>query len=258
MNGCILFASHIPNPSRLYVGSESLDKFVESFSDYDIYVGVNNSCNEWIETLESYKDKLNIFYEITPNELLDTSGGAAYQTTIRMVRESGKKYDMYWFGHTKGATSSSDDFRDDMFNIFWNKKDEIESTMVDSDISLYTPYLIIERLENYVENNLSPLLKSDNIVNELCSVYSFWVLSGNVMNYFIENCPNYFFNTNLLSMKGSNGVNYNRYFFETEFPMIYQKTPHSQRLLYHKFNPNGLLRGRTLEEIDNNTQKINF
>ena len=36
MKKAILFATHIPTPDKLFVGQESLDKFVESFGEYDI------------------------------------------------------------------------------------------------------------------------------------------------------------------------------------------------------------------------------
>ena len=94
MKKAILFASHIPTPDKLFVGQESLDKFVESFSEYDIYIGINNSCKEWIDMVEDYSKKLNIFFEITPEELLETSGGAAYQTALRLLKQKNIKYEI--------------------------------------------------------------------------------------------------------------------------------------------------------------------
>ena len=84
---CIIFASHIPTPNKLYVGKQFLDKFVESFHDYDIYIGINNSCDEWAKMIEDYSDKLNIFYEITPLNLLINSDASAYQTALRLLKK---------------------------------------------------------------------------------------------------------------------------------------------------------------------------
>jgi hypothetical protein len=234
MKKAILFATHIPTPDKLFVGQESLDKFVESFSEYDIYIGINNSCKEWIEMVEDYSKKLNIFFEITPEELLETSGGAAYQTALRLLKQKNIKYEIYWFGHTKGATSNAHDFRREVFSKFWNHKELIEKEILENNISLYSPY-IGETVSNYLNTTL-PIFIDGKLNDNLASYYSFWVHSGEVINKFIDNCNIDFFYKNLLSFKRLEvdqwGTHVDRYFFERDFPMIYQKLVEEPKLLY--------------------------
>lgn len=61
MKKSIIFASHIPTPDNLSVGVELLNIFLKSFSEYDIYIGINNSCQEWYDCIEEYSKKLNIY-----------------------------------------------------------------------------------------------------------------------------------------------------------------------------------------------------
>jgi len=232
MKKCILFASHIPSENKLFVGKESLDKFVESFSDYDIYIGINNSCVEWIDTVKEYSNKLSIIYEITPKNLLDTGGGAAYQTALRLLKNSGVKYDIYWFGHTKGATSNCHNFRKEVFGLFWDQKEKIEYEIFENGYSLYSPYIGVTG-QNYLNTTIPVFIKGEPN-DDLCSFYSFWVHSGEVVNEFIDRCIPEFFNTNLLSFKrigGNDGID--RYFFERDFPMIYQTVSKTPKLLYN-------------------------
>ena len=91
MKKCIIFASHIPTPDKLFVGVESLNKFVESFSDYDVYIGINNSCQAWYDCLEQYSKKLNLFQETTPEHLLIDSDASAFQSALRLLKMSGNK-----------------------------------------------------------------------------------------------------------------------------------------------------------------------
>ena len=52
MKKAVIFASYIPTKDKLYIGEEFLDLFDKLYSDYDLYVGVNPSCEEWIKLLE--------------------------------------------------------------------------------------------------------------------------------------------------------------------------------------------------------------
>jgi hypothetical protein len=254
MKKCIIFASHIPNPNKLYVGKESLDKFVESFKGYDIYIGINNSCTEWVELVKKYSDKLNIIYEITPTELLDTSGGAAYQTALRLLKNNNKKYELYWFGHTKGATSNCDIFRNQVFSVFWDKKEIIEKEIFEGGYSLYSPWVGVTT-PNYINTTL-PLFISGKTNNDVCSFYSFWVHSGEVINKFIKECDTKFFNSNLLTHKRLNGCNtpknkfIDRYFFERDFPMIYQKICKEPKLLYYKLHTKTPFNKKNINKIN--------
>jgi hypothetical protein len=259
MKKAIIFASHIPTPDKIFVGQESLDKFVESFSDYDIYIGINNSCDEWVKMVGDYSNILNIRYEVTPENLLDTSGGAAYQTALRLLKQTNIKYRIYWFGHTKGATSNTHDFRKEVFNKFWNHRKVIEHEILENDFSLYSPYIGITA-SNYLNTTL-PIFIDGKLNDHLASYYSFWVLSGEVLNKFIDNCNDEFFHKNLLSFKrlvsDKWGEYVDRYFFERDFPMIYQKLAENPKLLYNVIHTHDI---DVISYIENNinNKKITF
>jgi hypothetical protein len=251
MSKSIIFASHIPTKGRLFVGQNILDKFVKDFSDYVIYVGVNNSCEEWYTLLDEYSAKLDIQYETTPTELLDTSGGAAYQTALRMLHNSGNKHDIYWFVHTKGATSGSEKFIEELGTTFWGKKDVIEPLILSGEYSIFSPYITLTG-PNYINTTL-PVFIDGHENNDLASLYSFWVLSGEVINTFILNCDKRFFTQNLLTFNDT----IDRYFFERDFPMIYQKMDYSKKLLYVYIDDSHrrFLQNKTIEELTKNNIK---
>lgn len=236
MNGCIIFASHVPSEDRLFVGKEFLDKFVELFSEYTIYIGVSNSCKEWYEMIEEYSKKINIIHSEVPKEF-DSGYGVigAYQIALKLLRDSDKKYDLYWFGHTKGVTSNSHDFRHEVFDVFWNRKQLVESEMLTNNFSIYTPYIGVTA-PNYLNTTL-PIFVEGNMNDDLTCFYSFWVHSGEVINKFIDSCNPDFFNIDLLTFKRLKedkwGTNIDRYFFERDFPMIYQKLIDNPKVLYN-------------------------
>jgi len=255
VKGAIIFASYVPSLDKLRIGKEFLDKFVELFSDYDIYIGVSdNSCEEWYKMLGFYSKKLNITYKEVPKEL-DSGYGVigTYQTALKLFRDSHKKYDICWFGHTKGVTSNMDDFRAEVFRNFWDMKPTIETKILKEGYSIYSPYITLTA-HNWLNTTLPTILEGvDN--DNLCSLYSFWVHSGEVINYFIENCNQDFFTKNILTFKRLNGDGcIDRYFFERDFPMIYQKMGFSKKLLYVSLDDSHkrMLGGKTIDEITNN------
>jgi hypothetical protein len=241
MNGCIIFASHVPSKDKLFVGKEFLDKFLELFNGYTIYIGVSNSCKEWYEMLESYSKKINIIYSEVPKEF-DSGYGVvgAYQIALRLLRDGDKKYDIYWFGHTKGVTSNSHDFRYEVFDRFWNRKELVEEEILKNNFSIYAPY-IGNTAPNYLNTTL-PIFIDGNINDDLACYYSFWVHNGEVINKFINQCNPDFFKIDLLTFKRLKedewGSSIDRYFFERDFPMIYQKLVDNPKLLYNFIHTN--------------------
>jgi hypothetical protein len=251
----IIFASHIPSPDKLFVGKEFLDKFLELFNEHDIYIGVNNSCNEWLLMLDEYSKILNIRYRITPDNF-DSGYGVvgAYQTALNLLRESEIEYSIYWFGHTKGSTSNSHNFRTEVFQMFWNKKEIVEEKILSGEVAIYSPYITLTG-ENYLNTTLPTIIDGD-MNDDLSSLYSFWVHNGEVINTFMKNCNPDFFTKDLLKFKrvGFDNSYLDRYFFERDFPMIYQKIGSNKKLLY-KIVDGGhaaRLRGKTLLELTNN------
>ncbi len=233
MKKCIVFASYIPTPDKLFVGIELLNKFVESFSEYDIYIGINNSCQEWYDCIEEYSKKLNIFSETTPEHLIIDSDASAFQSALRLLKSTGNKYEIYWFGHTKGATSGSHGIRKMISDIFWDKKKIIEQKIIEEGFSIYSPYMGVTSVKNYMNTTLTLFINGyEN--NDLSSYFTFWVHNGDVINRFLDESKDIFYNNKLIDFKTTDGNNYlDRYFFERDFPMVYQKVIKTPKILYH-------------------------
>lgn len=53
MKSSVIFASYTPTTNELSVGIEMLDKICQYFSDCDIFIGVNPSCPEWIDVIDT-------------------------------------------------------------------------------------------------------------------------------------------------------------------------------------------------------------
>jgi len=235
---CVIFTTYIPTEDKIWIGLEFLDKFIEKFNDYDIYIGDSNSCNSWLKTLEEYKKDLNIIYKQVPN-YLDSEYGAvgAFQTALTLLKESGKRYDFCWFGHTKGVSSGSHNFRKEVYRNFWDINSKVESIMDKEGFIMYSPYITLT--DSVWLNGTLPLFLEGPENDSLSSLYAFWVHKGEVLHKFFEKVDPIFFERNILEL---DRLNYNvcypehpkidRYFFERDFPMIYQKLNLGKKVLY--------------------------
>ncbi len=225
MKTSVILASYIPTPDRLYVGMEILDKLVEYFSDSKIYVGINPSTPFWTELLDSYKEKLDIKYKVTKEDKLINSDASAFQTALKLYRfESDMNDDLVWFIHTKGVTSNCNEFRTELFNLFLKPRMDIEKLFENNKFGVFNPFMYkINGHDNYIENNLRTILIGDNfkINTNLSCLYTWYTMRGSILKDFLNDVDNSFFEKNLITL----GVeqNFDRYFFERDFPMIAEK-----------------------------------
>lgn len=225
MKNAVIFASFVPTIEKLFIGKEMLDKIVEYFSDCDIFIGINPSCNEWIEMIESYKYKLNIFYQLTESDKVIESDASAYQTALNLYKKINIDHDLVWFMHTKGITSGSP-LRYSVYKIFHGKRTEIETLFLnDSNLGLFMPWMIKQLPKNrdYVENNLKHILIGEKFkkCSDLTGHYTFYTIRGKILKNFLQDVSSDFFEKNLLTL----GVEqkFDIYFFERDFPMIIEK-----------------------------------
>jgi hypothetical protein len=217
MKNCVIFASYIPDKSNLYVGLQFLNYFKDNFKDYDIFVGVNPSCNEWIELLEQFKSELNITYKKVDNNLVVDSDASAYQAALSLLKNNDKQYNTVWFVHTKGVTSNCHNFRDAMFDVFLSKKNEIEY-MFNNDNTLggYYPFTGTCSSDTYISDYADKILKIKTTkIGPMVAQYSFYVIKGEIIKLFMENHIDGFFEKNLVRDMG-----HDRYFFESIFPIL--------------------------------------
>jgi hypothetical protein len=106
MKSCVIFAISIFDDSKLYVLHEFLNQFKTTYSDCDFYIGINyNSINEIESIVESYGLNVNIKRLTEPN-LYCGSDASAYQQALKLLKDSNKTYELYWFAHTKGAVNN--------------------------------------------------------------------------------------------------------------------------------------------------------
>lgn len=225
MKSAVIFATYIPTPDKIDIGIEMLDKIVEYFSDCDIYIGVNPSCDEWIETIKLYRNKLNIKYQLTEIDKVIKSDASAYQTALNLYKKNNIDYELIWFIHTKGVTSGSP-LRYSVYKIFHDKRNEIETLFINNNnLGLFMPWMIkqLPKNKDYVENNLKHILIGDKFkkCSDLTGHYTFYTMRGKILKNFISDVIPDFFEKNLLTL----GVEqkFDPYFFERDFPMIVEK-----------------------------------
>ncbi len=203
----IVFASYINNDDTLRLGHRFLEVFQSKFFDCDIFIGINpcQKQKEWVNAIEN--SPLNIKFALTPPDLVMDSDASAYQTALRLLKESHCEYELVWFGHTKGCTSGRYDITDSYINNLFLKRDVINEIFRNPEFGIYGlecvlhPEKIEYRISEYRTYKFNPLM----------ILYSFYVIRGNIVDDFIHNCREAFFTQKL---KGD------RYFFERDFYQI--------------------------------------
>lgn len=218
---CVAFSSYVPNVQSVEKATFFLDCFVENFSDCDIYVGVNYPwCSEWVETLEAYKEKLNLFIDFVDiNKVID-SDAAGYQNALNILKHQGSKYRTVLFAHTKGVTHSGEPAKlqrdmEGLKSVFFTKevRQRVDSIFMENPkIGLFSDYCT-KSTDQTIES-LDKLFNFYFSGNKIMILASIYYIRGSLVHQFIHNCDKKFFTENLLSL------GYDRYFFERDFPTI--------------------------------------
>jgi len=242
MKKALIFASYIPSKDKVYIGLEFLDFFKEFYHDYDLYVGVNPSCQEWIDVLENNQIK----YDITPEHLIVKSDVSAYQTALKLLKKSNQKYDLYTFAHTKGVTSNAHTFRREVFERFLGKKIQIEKLFENNqEIGLYSPWVTTCSTKNSIQKSLDVFLGESKCKNtDTMTQYTFYTIRGCIVNNFIDSVKDIFWECKITDISypyykykilgnqilwdfnseiGSSEFKNDIYFFERDFPMIAER-----------------------------------
>jgi len=245
MKKAMIFASYIPTKDKIYIGEEFLNCFQELYSDYDLYVGVNPSCQEWIDVLKNR----SINYKITEEKFVVTSDVSAYQTALKLLKESEKEYGLYTFAHTKGATSDSHVFRKEVFNRYLNRNREIEKIFEnDSEVGLFSLWVTKCTTLSSIQQSLDVFLNNSECKNtDTMTQYTFYTMKGSILNKFIKEVNDLFWNEKITDVKypyhsyvmvnnhhiwdfnsplGTIQLNNDIYFFERDFPMIVERYCH--------------------------------
>jgi len=212
----LVFASYVPDKRKMYIIDEMFQCFEQYFKDADFYVGINGeSCTEYINFLDQYKSILSLQYTQIPKHLEVASDVSAYQGALKMLKNSGKKYDYIWFGHTKGIVHNSSEWRYDFLNNFFPKRKEITELLKNSHAGSYSLYLTKYAGVQEFKDVLSKYYNFNKpYFFTYLYLFTFYVLKGIYVHNFLNNCQPEFFNNNLVN----DGADI--YMFERDFPQI--------------------------------------
>jgi hypothetical protein len=221
MSSCILFASTILNHEREFVLRRFLETFKTHFNTSDLYIGINpNSISNTESIIEEYN--LNTQTIRVKPELYSESDASAYQAALKLLYDSKKQYDTYWFVHTKsGVNSHSDYLREWYIDNFLSKKTTIESFMIDNDMGSYGMLgLEYDPNKNYINTDVEIKLWENDITENLpysnsnfFYIHTIYAISQKPINNFFNLITNKWFETKL-----------DRYYFEGVFPFIVSRS----------------------------------
>lgn len=236
MSSCILFACSV-KPGREFVLRYFLDAFNKIHKTSDLYIAINPfSSIETENIINEYELNKTISY-VDP-ELYSNSDASAYQLCLKLLYNSGKKYDNYWFIHTKsGFNSHSDYLRDWYINNFILERKQIEDFLYSNkNIGSYG-LLGLEYDNNrvYQETDVEISLWNNNISKELpyshakfFYIHTIYCLSNNPINKFFSLITDTWFNSKL-----------NQYYFEGVFPFIVSRSGYFP-YLENRYSMNGI------------------
>lgn len=232
MNNCFIISFFLPTKESTLILDGIINKLETRFNNLTIFIGLNPSpfLEEGIKIIEKY-EKIKIIYGVTPKNLVCDSDASGYQTALKLLKNSEKTFDLYWFMHSKAITTNRHEERNYIFNDFMNNKEMIESLFEKNDfIGSYGDMLI--QLATLKEGHkFSTPTESGNYLDKFYNfkikipfeyfyAKTFFVVRGNIINNFIKNCQESFFNDYL----NINNWDYtDRYFFERDFIRVVDK-----------------------------------
>lgn len=224
MNTAVVFSVTIFKQELVNSIYEWLQVFESKFKNCDFYIGVNYGTNQKvIEILKTTKINKNII--VSPQELYATSDASAYQAALYGLKKSGKKYDYYWFGHTKGGVNPRQERRKYYTSEFFGKREEIEIEISENNPGVYGLNAITQSADGVTQwKDLSvssdhggmPIVQNINFDRlnyehiNISLVETFFVMKGELVNWFIRNAKDEWYFTKIQD----------RYYFEVVFPWL--------------------------------------
>lgn len=220
MKTCVIYASYIPDSTKLNVIREFFSTFKNNFSNADFYIGINpGSVINTKDIIQEYG--LNCQFSYVKDELNTNTDASAYQSALNLLKNSGKIYDTCWFAHTKGGVNSREGQRNLYLTEMFNKRNEIESLFENHS------FLGSWGIRGNAKNSLGTWWKDYNVDscisicgNEMippfiCThvnwsyIETMFVLKGMAIDLFLKCVPEQFFTTKL-----------DPWYFETVIPWI--------------------------------------
>lgn len=222
MSGVIIYSSFFPNKEQLFRGIDFLNLIKNKFSNYRIYIGIqNNTIYDWEESIIKFKNYgLDIIYGYVNPSLYVNSDVSGYQKAIELLKKDERKIkgEFIWFGHSKGVTTNILTYHEYCLKYFWGKKDHIESRLKsDKNFGCYGTH--ISFLPFYDKIKILNIWKNYSILEDkkpvipFMFVNTFFVIKLSIFEKMLSGLNSIFFESKLI---GHNGEG-DRYFFERDF-----------------------------------------
>jgi len=221
MSSCIIFAATILTQEREFVLRRFLETFQNHFPNTDLYIRINpGSVTNLEHIIAEYK--LNAQTTRAQLELYSESDASAYQAALKLLYNSKKQYDVYWFVHTKsGVNNHSDYLREWYIDNFLLRKDTIESFIIDNKIGSYGMLgLEYDPNKQYGEEDVEIKLWDNNISEDLpCThanffyIHTIYAIAHDPINIFFKLITDKWFTSKL-----------DRYYFEGAFPFLVSRS----------------------------------
>lgn len=217
MSSCIIFSATILSTNRLFVLRRFLETFKSKFPESDIYIGINPVSIPEVESV-ILEYKLPVRMARAGTSLYSESDASGYQTAIKLLYDSGNRYDNYWFVHTKsGVNDHSDYLREWYIDNFLSNKAPIESYIKIKNLGSYGMLgLEYDFTRNYGNTDSDISLWTNGISEELpythsyfFYIHSIYSIAAGPMHTFLDLITDVWFTSKL-----------DRYYFEGVFPFI--------------------------------------
>ena len=217
MSSCVVFSATIISSDRLFVLRRFLETFKSKFTESDIYIGINPVSIPEVESVILEYD-LPVQMSRADISLYNESDASGYQAAIKLLYDSGKRYDIYWFVHTKsGVNSHSDYLREWYIDNFLSNKAPIESYIKTKNLGSYGMLgLEYDFNRHYTETDADISLWTNAMSEDLPCIHSYffyihsiYVIAAGPINKFLDLITDVWFTSKL-----------DRYYFEGVFPFI--------------------------------------
>jgi len=222
-NSCVILACSIFSKDRLFVLREFLKSIEKNFSESDVYIGINySSIAEVEEVIKEYNINCTLS-RLEDESRYSQSDASAYQLALKLLKDSNKKYEYYWFVHTKsGVNSHSDYLRTWYIEKLIGRKTHIEDFLSHNrDFGSYGLLgLEFDENRNYQETDTEIHL-FENIKTEALKynhapffyIHSLYVVNRDCIQTFFDNISDRWFSSKL-----------DRYYFEGVFPFVVSRS----------------------------------
>jgi len=244
MSSCVVFSATIISSDRLFVLRRFLETFKSKFPESDVYIGINPVS---IPEVESVILEYELPAQMTRADisLYNESDASGYQAAIKLLYDSDKRYDNYWFVHTKsGVNNHSDYLREWYIDNFLSNKAPIESYIKTKNLGSYGMLgLEYDFTRHYTETDADISLWTNGISEDLpythsyfFYIHSIYVIAAGPINKFLDLITDVWFTSKL-----------DRYYFEGVFPFIVSRAG------YFPYLENGIsVSGRELSDYQLN------